>query len=52
MAQGVEGNNGRGQERLRDFADEHRISEKSGGICGPALLVGLAILPLALRRRR
>lgn len=26
-------------------------AEKSGGICGPALLVGLAILPLALRRR-
>ncbi|AMQ17901.1 thiamine ABC transporter substrate-binding protein [Thermococcus peptonophilus] len=26
-------------------------SEKSGGICGPALIVGLAIVPLLLRRR-
>jgi len=30
-----------------------KVSEKSGGgICGPALIVGLAVVPLLLRRRK
>ena len=31
---------------------KYKLEEKKGGICGPALIVGLAIVPLVLYRRR
>ncbi|WP_297520005.1 CGP-CTERM sorting domain-containing protein [Thermococcus sp.] len=31
---------------------KYTMSEKSGGICGPAAILGLAVIPLVLRRRR
>ncbi|WP_367884962.1 CGP-CTERM sorting domain-containing protein [Thermococcus sp. JCM 11816] len=31
---------------------KYNVEEKTGSTCGPAFLVGLAVVPLLLRRRK
>ena len=40
------------QQETTEPTETQKTTEEGGGICGPAALVGLAVVPLLLRRRK